>query len=323
MHTLVTGGAGFIGSHFIRHRIAAHPHARLTNLDHLDYAASPQTVSELARLPRYSFIRGDITRPSDVKKAMKNADTVVHFAAQTHVDRSISDPFPFIHTNVQGTLTLLEEARKQDIEKFVHISTDEVYGSRLKGSFDEQSPLAPRNPYSASKAAADHLVQSYYETYGLPVCRVRPSNNFGPYQFPEKVIPFFITRLLDGQKVPLYGDGKNTRDWLYVEDTARAVDLVLRKGKAGEAYNIAPYNEKENIWITRFILKYLGLNDSRIQFVKDRPGHDRRYAMKAQKIRQLGWKPQVTLPEALRHTMDWYIIHSNWWMPLLKQKVKR
>jgi len=318
MRLLVTGGCGFIGSNFIRYYMQKHPEATIVNLDKLTYAGRLENLKDIADRKNYVFIKGDVCNANDVKKAMKGADAVVHFAAESHVDRSIEDPLSFLRTDTIGTATLLEEARKQDIEKFVYISTDEIFGSIEKGFASEDWPLNPSSPYSASKAGADRLAYAYYCTYGVPTVMHRGSNNFGPYQFPEKIIPLFITNLLRGKKVPLYGSGLNKRDWLYVEDNCASIALLLEKGKPGEAYNVAAHNELTNIELTKMILKELNLGTEMIEYVKDRPGHDKRYAMDTKKIEALGWKPKWRFEDALKYTIKWYKENEWWWKPLVK-----
>lgn len=310
MRLLVTGGAGFIGSHFVRHILNAYPSYEVVNFDKLTYAGSLENLKDLEGNPRYSFVKGDISDVGAVEGTMKGIDVIVNFAAETHVDRSIESAAPFLQSNVMGTHVLLEAARKHKVQKYVQISTDEVYGDILEGAFTEESPLKPSSPYSASKAAGDMLALAYRRTYGLPVMISRCSNNYGPAQYPEKLVPFFIHKLLAGQKVPLYGNGSNVRDWLHVADHCRAVDLVLHKGKEGEVYNIGAHNEHSNLEITKRMLKILDLPEDRIEFVKDRPGHDLRYAIDASKIiRELGWKPQVSFDEGFRDTVEWYKTH--------------
>ena len=308
MKLLVTGGAGFIGSCFIRHIFQKYPEYMIINLDALTYCGNLENLSDI-KTPNYSFIKGSICDKKLVSEIVKEVDCVINFAAETHVDNSINNPEIFIETNVKGTLNLLEAAKNAKTERFLQVSTDEVYGSLGKeGYFYETSPLAPNSPYSASKAGADLLVRAYYETYGLPVLITRCSNNYGPYQYPEKLIPFFITKLLRGEKVPIYGDGLNVRDWLYVYDHCEAIDIVLHKGRVGEVYNIGGHNEKTNLEITKIILKEMGKDESYIDFVKDRPGHDRRYAIASDKINsELGWKPSVTFEEGIRKTIHWYL----------------
>lgn len=317
MRILVTGGAGFIGSHFVRLMLGEHEKDEVVVFDKLTYAGNMANLADVSSNPRYSFVKGDICDASAVAVAAKSCDTIVNFAAETHVDRSITEAGDFVRTDVLGTYNLLEFCRKNDLP-ILHISTDEVYGSIAKGSFTEESPLAPNSPYSASKAGGDLQVRAFRETYGLRTLITRSSNNYGPNQHPEKLIPNFITRLLLNKKVPLYGDGQNVRDWLYVEDNCRGIDAVLRKGKAGEAYNIGASNERTNIEITKLLLKLAGKADDSIERVKDRPGHDRRYSLDASKLKALGWKPQAKFEDALARTFEWYKANPNWWKPLLE-----
>jgi len=316
---LVTGGMGFIGSNFIRYLLTAYPTVRIVNLDKLTYAATRKTLREVENNPRYCLVRGDICDAATVGAAMQGCGTVVNFAAESHVDRSIVSAHAFIKTNIDGVRVLMDSARRQGVTRFLHISTDEVYGSRPKGSFRETDPLEPNSPYAASKAAADLLVRSYVVTYGLPALITRSSNNFGPYQFPEKVIPLFITNILAGKPVPLYGDGRNIRDWLFVEDNCRAIDLVLQKGVCGEIYNIGAGNELMNIDLTRRILALLGKDESWITPVADRLGHDRRYSIATAKIRSLGFRPRRDFARALAYTIAWYRDNRSWWKPLKKR----
>jgi dTDP-glucose 4,6-dehydratase len=314
MNILITGGAGFIGSNFIRYLVKKYPHYRICNLDKLTYAGN---LDNLRGIPHnHKFVFGDICNKQLVEDIMRHTDVIVHFAAESHVDRSINDSSVFTRTNVAGTHILLEAARRFKIKRFIHISTDEVYGSIARGSFKETDPLKPNSPYSASKAAADLLARSYFVTYNLPVVITRSSNNFGPYQHPEKLIPLFITNMLENKKVPLYGDGKNIRDWLYVKDNCEAIDFILHHGVAGEIYNIAANNEKSNIEITRLLLKELGKDKSFIQYVKDRPGHDRRYSLNCEKIYKLGWRPKSRFKSALQETILWYKSNEKWWRKL-------
>lgn len=317
MKLLVTGGAGFIGSNFILYLLRKHPDYQIINLDKLTYAGNLENLKEVEDNPHYQFVKGDICDADLVNQLVKECDVVVHFAAESHVDRSILDPGIFVKTNVLGTITLLNACRNNGLKRFHQISTDEVFGSLEldeKRKFNENSPYNPHSPYSASKAAADHFVRAYYHTYNLPVTISNCSNNFGPYQFPEKLIPLFVTNLLEGKKVPLYGDGLNVRDWLYVEDHCEAIDLILEKGKIGETYCIGGDNEKSNIEITRFILKELGFGEEMIEYVKDRPGHDRRYAIDSSKIKkELGWKPKHSFDEAMKKTIEWYKNNRDWW----------
>jgi len=316
MRLLITGGAGFIGSNFIRYILNKYSGYKITNLDKLSYCGNPENLKDIEKNPNYKFVKGDICDEKVVDKLVKNVDIIVHFAAQTHVDRSIVDASDFIQTNVYGTYMLLEVAKKYKINKMVHISTDEVYGSRESGSFKEEDALYPNSPYAASKAAADHLVHSYFVTYNLPVIITRSSNNFGCYQYPEKVIPLFITNALENKKLPLYGDGLNVRDWLYVLDNCQAIDLILHKGQVGQIYNVAAGNEKTNLELTKVILKIMGKPEGLIEYVKDRPGHDRRYSLDWNKIKALGWQPQYQFEEALRQTIKWYQDNKQWWQVL-------
>ena len=316
---LVTGGVGFIGSNFIRHLFSTQKEIEIVNLDKLTYAGNRKNLLDLEKKPNYSFIKGDICDPKTVKKAMKGVDTLVNFAAESHVDRSIRNPASFIRTDMFGAYILLEEARKQDVKNFVQISTDEVYGSIEQGKFSENSPLNPSNPYSASKAGADRLAFSYFKTYGVPIIITRSSNNFGPYQFPEKIIPLFITNILSGKKVPVYGDGLNVRDWIFVDDNCSAINLYMLKGKKGETYNIGGGNEIKNIELTKSILKELGKTDEMIDFVQDRAGHDRRYALDFSKIKKLGYKPGKNFYARLKETIQWYKENPHWWKPLVKK----
>ena len=318
MHLLVTGGAGFIGSNFIRHILTTYPDYRVTNLDKLTYAGNLENLTDIENDQRYTFVKGDICDREVVDKVAADADVIVNFAAETHVDRSITGPEPFVKTDVFGTLVLLEAARKHEHKLYVQISTDEVYGSILEGSFTEESPIKPNSPYSASKAGADMLVRSFYITYGLPVVITRSSNNFGPYQYPEKVIPLFVTNAFDDIKVPLYGDGLNVRDWLYVLDNCRGIDLVIHKGALGEVYNIGGGFEIPNIELTKKILELSGKDESLIEYVPDRLGHDRRYSLDCTRIRSLGWEPQADFDTELAQTVEWYRNNRPWWEKLKK-----
>lgn len=319
LRLLITGGLGFIGSNFIRCLVQNHPSYYVTNLDALTYAGNPANLKDIEGHPNYTFIKGDIANENDVKGAMKEVDAVVNFAAETHVDRSITDPENFVRTNFTGTYVLLEYARKYDVKRFLQISSDEVYGSIENGSFKEIDALTPSSPYSASKAGADLLAEAYYDTYGLPVLITRSSNNFGPYQFPEKMVPLFTIKALSSQPLPLYGDGLNVRDWICVKDNCTAISMAFQRGKVGEIYNIATGNEKTNLEVTRFILKELGKPESLIHYVKDRPGHDRRYSLDTTKIRSLGWEPTHNFEEEMRKTIAWYLQNEWWWKPLMKQ----
>ncbi len=324
MKLLVTGGAGFIGSNFIRYILSKYPDDQIINFDKLTYAGNLDNLKDLEGNLRYKFYKGDICDPNAVEKAIglvDGLDAIVNFAAESHVDRSILSAGAFVQTDVYGTYVLLEAVKRFKIERYVHISTDEVYGSLEKGSFTEDSPLSPNSPYAASKAGGDLLVRSYIKTYNLPALITRSSNNYGHYQYPEKLISLFITNALQSKKLPLYGDGKNVRDWLYVEDNCEAIDVVLRRGKVGEIYNIAGESEKKNIEITKFILKDLGLSEELVEFVKDRPGHDRRYSIDCSKMKKLGWKPKTNLEEGLRKTIYWYESNRAWWEKI-KEKQK-
>jgi dTDP-glucose 4,6-dehydratase len=317
---LVTGGAGFIGANFVHHVARAHPRWEIVVLDKLTYAGRKENLAPVEGRPGYSFVQGDIADPEVVARVMPGCQYVVNFAAETHVDRSLYDAGSFIQTDVYGTFVLLEEARRsQVLRRFVQISTDEVYGSVETGSSRETDPLMPRNPYSASKAGADRLAYSYFATYGLPVIVTRASNNYGPYQFPEKVIPLFVTHAIDDIPLPLYGDGMNVRDWLHVDDHCRAVEMLLEGGVPGETYNVGGGNEVPNIELTRRVLKILAKPESLIRPVTDRPGHDRRYSLDCGKLRSLGWAPVVPFEEGLRATVDWYREHESWWRPIKEQ----
>src|SRR5687768_5684066 len=317
---LVTGGAGFIGSNFVRHALQAHPEWRITTLDKLTYAGRIETLNDVIEHPRHQFVQGDIADAAVSAPLVNASQIVVHFAAETHVDRSILAAGEFIKTDVIGTFVLLEAARTaSDLRCFIQISTDEVYGSIADGSSVESDELRPRNPYSASKAGADRLAYSYWATYGVPVMITRASNNYGPYQFPEKVIPLFITNALDNRSVPLYGDGLNVRDWLHVEDHCAGVDLLIDHGVNGEVYNIGGGNEVRNIDLTRRILALAGRSDALISPVADRPGHDRRYALDTTKLRGLGWIPQTDFEAGLAATVQWYRDNEAWWRPIKEQ----
>jgi len=310
---LVTGCAGFIGSNFVRYLLEKYPDYRIIALDALTYAGNRENLKDLEGKANYLFYHGNIMDRTVIDNLVSNVDTIINFAAETHVDRSILEAGSFIQTDVVGTFTLLEAAKKYSIQKFIQISTDEVYGSIESGSFSEQSNLLPNSPYSASKAGADLLVRSYYKTFGIPAIITRSSNNFGPYQYPEKVIPLFITNAMDNLPLPLYGDGKNVRDWIYVLDNCSGIDAVLQKGEPGETYNIGAGNEIPNIEITEMILKKLGKPKSLIKPVPDRPAHDRRYSLDCSKIHELGWKPTHNFEDALDKTIEWYKINEDWW----------
>jgi dTDP-glucose 4,6-dehydratase len=316
MKLLATGGAGFIGSNFVRHVLREHPADRVVNLDKLTYAGNPANLADVQRDPRYTFVHGDICDAALVREVLAGVDAVVNFAAESHVDRSLVEPDGFLRTDVFGVFTLLEAVRDLKTARFLHVSTDEVYGSVTQGSSTEQDALRPSNPYSASKAAGDLLALSYWRTHGLPVVITRSSNNFGPHQYPEKVVPLFITNALDDQPLPLYGDGRHVRDWLYVQDNCAAIDLVLRRGRDGEVYNVGGGHEVENVVLTREILRLTGKPDSLIRRVTDRPGHDRRYSVDSTKVGQLGWAPRHAFATALETTVRWYREHETWWRPL-------
>jgi len=318
MKLLITGGAGFIGSNFILYWVQKHPEDEVLNLDKLTYAGNLENLASIEKNPNYSFIKGDICDGEVVEQAMQGVDIVIHFAAESHVDRSILDPAEFINTNVVGTQVLLNAALKNNIKHFHHISTDEVYGALETDSedkFSENTPYAPRSPYSASKAGSDHLVRAYHTTYGLPITITNCSNNYGPFQFPEKLIPLAITNVLEDKKIPIYGDGQQIRDWLYVEDHCRAIDAVLQDGKVGETYLVGGMEKLiPNIEVARKILKILGKGEEFLEFVKDRPGHDRKYDVDYSKIKnELGWEPQHSFDEWLEKTVAWYKDNENWW----------
>jgi dTDP-glucose 4,6-dehydratase len=310
---VVTGGAGFIGSNFVRHLLRARENDEVVNLDKLTYAGNLENLRDLEDDPRYTFVRGDICDAGVVRSALAGADAVVNFAAETHVDRSISDPQDFIRTDVLGTHTLLEAARELGVGRYLQISTDEVYGSIDEGSFTEDSDLGPSSPYSASKAGADLLVLAYHRTFGTPVLITRSSNNYGPFQYPEKIVPLFISNALDDQPLPVYGDGRNVRDWLHVEDNCAAIDLVLREGEPGNVYNVGGGNEVENLDLTRRILELLGKDAGLVRYVTDRPGHDRRYSVDCSKLRALGWAPRTSFENGLAATVAWYRDNRAWW----------
>lgn len=315
MKLFITGAAGFIGSNYVRHVLST-TDDHVTVFDALTYAGNLSSLDDVAGDSRYRFVQGDICDRGAVAAAMDGHDAVVHFAAESHVDRSIVDPDTFVRTNCLGTNVMCDVARTVGVDRFLHISTDEVYGSIDEGSFVESDRLGPRSPYSSSKAGSDLIALSYEETYGLPVIVTRSSNNFGPYQFPEKVIPLFVTNLLNGRKVPLYGDGLNIRDWIYVMDNCAGVDMVLRKGAVGEIYNIGGGNETTNRELTEKVLALLGVGDEMVEYVQDRLGHDRRYSIDCSKANALGWTPSRSLDEALAETVDWYRANRAWWEPL-------
>ncbi len=312
---LITGGCGFIGTNFVRHMLEKYDY-NIVNFDKLTYAGNLENLEGVDRDSRYTFVRGDIASAADLARVFeKPIDTIVNFAAESHVDRSIMDPDTFIKTNINGTFNLLEMARKKGVRRFVQISTDEVYGSLGdSGAFREDTPLSPNSPYSASKTSADILAMAYFKTYGMPVVVTRCSNNYGPYQFPEKLIPLIITNALADMELPVYGDGLNVRDWIHVKDHCAAIDLVVHRGEDGNIYNIGASNERTNIEIVRLVLEILGKPQSLIRYVKDRPGHDRRYAIDSGKITEkLGYRPSVDFSQGMRHTVEWYVKNKGWW----------
>jgi dTDP-glucose 4,6-dehydratase len=318
MKILVTGGAGFIGSNFVHYMLREHPDYEIGVLDKLTYAGRKENLQDI--WDKITFLKGDITQKEDAEKAAKNCDCIVNFAAETHVDRSILEAGTFVLTDVLGVYNLLEAMRKFSISKFVHISTDEVYGHILTGSFKETDKLNPRNPYSASKAGAELLCRAYFETYGAQVIITRSSNNYGPYQHPEKLIPKTLIYALLGKSIPVYGKGENVRDWLYVEDNCEAIDLVLHNGKPGEAYNIAAEQELKNLQVVKTILKLTGKPESLIRFVQDRPGHDLRYSLNTEKMQELGWKPKTKFKEGIEKTSEWYAQNVDWWTPIIEKE---
>jgi dTDP-glucose 4,6-dehydratase len=317
MKLLVTGGAGFIGSNFVRYMVKKYPEYHIVNLDLLTYAGNLENLKEIENAPNYTFVKGDIADREFINNLFEEQkfDYVLNFAAESHVDRSITNPDIFVRTNIQGTQVLLDAAKNFHVKKYLQVSTDEVYGTLGEtGYFTEETPLAPNSPYSASKAGADLLVRAYHETFGLPVNITRCSNNYGPFHFPEKLIPLMIINALNDKPLPVYGDGLNVRDWLHVEDHCQAIDLVLHKGRNGEVYNVGGNNERTNIEIVKTILKHLGKPESLIKFVADRPGHDRRYAIDATKLRtELGWQPKYTFDTGIEQTIKWYLENRDWW----------
>lgn len=317
MKVLVTGGAGFIGSNFVNYMVRTYPNYSIINLDALTYAGNLENLKESEAKANYRFVKGDITDRDLVNSLFEteNLDVIVNFAAESHVDRSITNPDVFVTTNIQGTQVLLDAARKHEVKKYVQVSTDEVYGSLgAEGYFTETTPLDPNSPYSASKAGADMLVKAYHETYGLPTSITRCSNNYGPFHFPEKLIPLMIINALNDKPLPVYGDGLNVRDWLHVEDHCRAIDLVLHKGKVGEVYNVGGHNEKTNIEVVKEILKQLDKPETLIKYVEDRLGHDRRYAIDPTKLQsELGWEPIYNFETGLKDTVQWYLDNKSWW----------
>jgi|TARA_Y100000031_G_scaffold69444_1_gene77168 dTDP-glucose 4,6-dehydratase len=317
MNLLVTGGAGFIGSNFIRHILNKYPGDRVINLDKLNYCGNLENLRDIENNSQYAFIKGDICDIRIVDKLVsRKPDVILNFAAESHVDRSIMGAQDFIKTDILGAQTLLEAVKKYSIKKYIQISTDEVYGEVKTGSFDEQSLLEPNNPYSASKAGADLMVRAYQRTFGLPALITRSSNNFGPYQYPEKLIPLFLTNLLQDKKVPIYGDGQQVRDWIYVIDNCEAIDYIMRHGQIGQTYNVGDNNERTNLEITKIILEQLNRDQSFIEYVEDRPGHDRRYSLDTTKLTNLGWQPRYDFEEAMAKTIQWYVDNKDWWRPL-------
>ena len=315
MKLLITGGAGFIGCNFVRYMLKEHPDEEIVVLDKLTYAGRMENLEDV--LDRITFIKGDICDKEAVKKAMKGCEAVVNFAAESHVDRSIEGPKVFVKTDIFGVFTLLEEGRRTDLKKFIQISTDEVYGSTRFGSFSETDMLDPSSPYSASKAGGELLARSYVRTYGMDVAVTRSSNNYGPFQYPEKLIPRFIVKILRNESLPIFGKGENIRDWLHVEDNCRAIDTVLQKSKSGDVVNIGSGNERTNIDITKQLLKHMKKPESLITFVQDRAGHDFRYSLKWDKIKGMGWAPEIKFEEGIKTTVDWYLANEKWWKPLV------
>jgi len=319
MNILVTGGAGFIGSNFIRYWLKNYPEDKIINLDLLTYAGNLDNLKDLAGKPNYRFVKGDIGDVALVNSLVKDVDLIVNFAAESHVDRSIKDSADFIRTNVEGTRVLLEAAKNNGHIRFHHISTDEVFGSLEMGAtkFNENTPYDPRSPYSASKAASDHLVRAYYHTYKLPITISNCSNNYGPFQYPEKLIPLFVTNLMENKKISIYGSGENIRDWIHVDDHNRGVDMIIRQGRIGETYCLGGNNEKTNLEIAKLILNFMGQNEDMIVYVTDRPGHDFRYAIDFSKARrELGWEPLLSFEDGLRDTLQWYRANEAWWKKL-------
>ena len=318
MRILITGGAGFMGSNFIKYILKKYPDWQVVNLDKLTYAGNLDNLREIENNENYTFVKGDIARAEDVAKAIgEGVDKIINYAAETHVDRSILEPDAFIKTDILGTYALLEATKKHNVAQYIQISTDEVFGSIKEGAFNEESPFAPNSPYAASKASADLLCRAYFKTYNLPVIVTHSCNFYGPNQYPEKIIPLFITNLLESKKVPVYGHGQQVREWIFTEDHCRAIEFIMEKGEPGEVYNIGTGYEKQNIETTRFILQELGFSEEMIEYVKDRPGHDWRYSVNSQKLSGLGWQPQVSWEDGLRRTIKWYQENGDWW-----QKIK-
>jgi len=322
MKVLVTGGLGFIGSNFIRYLLERYSSIEIINVDAMKYGSNPLNLKDIEDDEKYKFIKGDICDYELISKLVKDVDVIVNFAAESHVDRSIANPYSFLQSNVVGVFVILEAIRKKNREvKFIQISTDEVYGDILKGSFKEEDRLKPSSPYSASKAAADMFVLAYSRTYGIHAVITRCTNNYGPYQFPEKLIPKTIIRASMNLKIPIYGTGKNIRDWIYVLDHCEAIDLVIKEGETGEIYNISSREEKTNLEVVKTILSIMGKDESLIEFVEDRPGHDLRYSLDSSKIRELGWKPKHSFKEGIRKTVEWYMQNEWWWKPLINEKI--
>ena len=323
MKILITGGLGFIGSNFCRHTITSHQDFEITNVDKIGFGANPCNLEDLKKERRYKFFKGDIRDPKLVSKMVKQADAIVNFAAETHVDRSIISPQEFVQNNTLGTLNILEALRKHNNQaRLVQVSTDEIYGEVSEGSFKEKDALKPSNPYSASKAAADMFVLAYYKTYGLNVAITRCTNNYGPYQFPEKLIPKTIIRALRDLEIPIYGSGKNIRDWIFVQDHCEAIDLVLSRGRSGEIYNIAADNERSNLEVVRRIIEFLNKSEDLITYVEDRPGHDARYSLDSSKVKsEFGWIPRKIFEKALETTVSWYVNNEKWWKPLATRRI--
>lgn len=314
---LVTGGCGFIGSNFIRHFIHKYDY-NIVNLDKLTYCGNLENLEDIEDNPKYKFVRGDICDSGILNEVVGKSDAIINFAAESHVDNSLHNPSEFLTTNILGTMNLLQVARRYKIKRFLQVSTDEVYGSIVEGAADENAILNPSSPYSVSKAAADLLIKSYITTYSLPALITRSTNNYGPYQYPEKLIPKFITNLFIGEKVPLYGDGMNVRDWIYVQDNCEAIDFIFHNGEIGEIYNIGGNNQRTNLEITKLVLDLMGKDENYIKYVADRPGHDRRYSVDSTKISELGWMPKFNFEEGMKTTVDWYKLNEEWWRKLLK-----
>lgn len=321
--TLVTGGAGFIGSNFVKMLLKRRSGREIIVLDKLTYAGNLQNLEGYLENPRLKFMKGDICDAKLLDIILPEVEIVYNFAAETHVDRSILEAGSFVRTDVMGTYTLLQKALEHGVKRFVQVSTDEVYGSIEKGKFRETDPIEPNSPYSASKSGADLLVRAFHKTYGLPAVITRSSNNYGPFQHPEKFIPLFITNAIDGKPLPLYGDGRNVRDWIYVGDNCRAIELAGRKGEVGEVYNIGANQEKENVYIAKKIIELTGAEKELLTFISDRPGHDRRYALNSRKIKSLGWKPEYTFAKGLSETVNWYVGNERWWRAIKEGKFKK